>query len=111
VVGCWCCSWCGSGREWLLSDLGEFSRRRRVEERHGHVANAAADDDRWGSPDDPLGNRAPSASLDDAVVIGTVAAAADLDRWTDGAPTAKDDRGRYRLRRTLPRVEAVVGQS
>jgi hypothetical protein len=45
---------------------------------HGDVAEVAAGDDWWDSPNDLLDNQTPTAVLHDADVIDT-AAAADLD--------------------------------
>jgi hypothetical protein len=78
VVGLLASSRCGSGVERLVGGLGELSLPRRVEECHGDVAEVAAGDDWWDSPNDLLDNQTPTAVLDDADAIDT-AAAADLD--------------------------------
>jgi hypothetical protein len=62
----------------LLGGLGELSLPRRVEECHGDVAEVAAGDDWWDSPNELLDNQTPTAVLDDADAVDT-AAAADLD--------------------------------
>jgi hypothetical protein len=62
----------------LLGGLGEFSLPRRVEECHGDVAEVAAGDDWWDSPNDLPDNQTHTAALDYADAIDTTAAA-DLD--------------------------------
>jgi hypothetical protein len=60
----------------LLGGLGGLSLARRVEECHGDVAEVAAGDDWWDSPNDLLDNQTPTTVLDDAI---DTTAAADLD--------------------------------
>jgi hypothetical protein len=57
----------------LLGGLGEFSLPRRVEECHEGVAEVAAGDDWWDSPNDLLDNQTPTAVLDDAADIDPTA--------------------------------------
>jgi hypothetical protein len=79
----------------LLGGLGEFSLPRRVEECHEGVAEVAAGDDWWDSPNDLLDNQTPTAVLDDAADIdptansleGTIETPSLRSPW-DGLETA-----------------------